>query len=225
MPLPEKFKMLNIGSYNGTKEPLEHLKNNKGWVDNTYNDAIRYRAFILTLIDKTWAWYRTLKPNIISSFIEFEKKLISHFIAHQMTLCQGKYEALKDFFNKFNGEKNPNNKFFDSVALYQEPLRGTWKKIFQIHTWRSHNCSTCILTLKRWPTTGKSMTSQLRRVHNQNASVRMSPSSQKEKGPTRTTEMKKIRDEAQATLVQASILALPWLCPRRKSSRKLNTNA
>lgn len=60
----DKLKFPTTGTYDGTKEPLEHLKNYKGWMDlYVYIDTIRYQAFQLTFSDKATAWYWTLKPS------------------------------------------------------------------------------------------------------------------------------------------------------------------
>lgn len=63
-----------MSSYEGSKDPLEHFENFKVWMDlYVYSDVVKYQSLQLTLTEEAWAWYCTLRPNTIGTFIEFGK--------------------------------------------------------------------------------------------------------------------------------------------------------
>lgn len=60
-----------------------------------YNDANKFRAFLVTFKDKVSLWYINLKLITISTFIEFIRLFVTHFstkvrlpntVAHLITL-------------------------------------------------------------------------------------------------------------------------------------------
>lgn len=63
------------------------MKDFKNWMDlYACTNAIKCRAFQLTLIDKARAWYHILKPNTINSFMEFGKLFLSRFLTKRKKL-------------------------------------------------------------------------------------------------------------------------------------------
>ena len=49
-PLPAKFRMLQIETFNGTKDPIDHLNTYKNQIElHGYQDPVRCRAFAITL--------------------------------------------------------------------------------------------------------------------------------------------------------------------------------
>ena len=58
-PLPSKFKMLTLDSYDGTRNPCDHIA--------TFN-SIMCRAFPIILKGLTRVWFNKLPPNTIASF-------------------------------------------------------------------------------------------------------------------------------------------------------------
>lgn len=112
IPLFDKFKLINISTDDGTKDPLEHFEYFNDCMDfYAYSDVIKCQTFQLTLTDKTRVRYQTLKPSTISSFIKFGKHFLAQLfakrrrpkkLAHMITLQHDKDESLKYLYNRFN---------------------------------------------------------------------------------------------------------------------------
>ena len=78
-PLPYKFRMLHIDSYDGVKDPLDHLETFKTLMQlQRVADEIMCRAFPTTLKGATRIWFSRLTPNSVSTF----KQLSTQFTAH-----------------------------------------------------------------------------------------------------------------------------------------------
>ena len=70
-PLPQKFRMPQIESYNGVKDPLDHLETFKTLMHlQGVPDKIMCRAFPTTLRGATRIWFSRLTPNSINTFKE-----------------------------------------------------------------------------------------------------------------------------------------------------------
>ena len=70
-PLPRKFRMPQIDSYDGVRDPLDHLETFKTLMHlQGVADAIMYRAFPTTLKGAARIWFSQLTPNSISTFKE-----------------------------------------------------------------------------------------------------------------------------------------------------------
>ena len=70
-PLPQKFRMPHIESYNGVKDPLDHLETFKTLMHlQGVPDEIMCRAFPTTLRGATRIWFSRLTPNSINTFKE-----------------------------------------------------------------------------------------------------------------------------------------------------------
>ena len=70
-PLPHKFRMPQIDSYDGVKDSLDHLKTFKTLMHlQGVVDEIICRAFPTTLKGETRIWFSRLTPNSISTFKE-----------------------------------------------------------------------------------------------------------------------------------------------------------
>ena len=68
-PLPQKFRMPQIESYNGAKDPLDHLECFKTLMHlQEVVDEIMCRAFPTTLKGLARIWFSRLTPNSISTF-------------------------------------------------------------------------------------------------------------------------------------------------------------
>ena len=93
-PLPAKFKMPHIETFDGTKDPIDHLNTYKNQMElHGYQDPIRCRAFAITLKGPTLAWFNRLPPSSISSFRELSIAFVSHFIGAQ-TYRKSSYHLL-----------------------------------------------------------------------------------------------------------------------------------
>ena len=70
-PLPQKFRMLQIESYNGVKDPLDHLETFKTLMHlQGVPDEIMCRAFPTTLKGPAKIWFSRLTPSSINTFKE-----------------------------------------------------------------------------------------------------------------------------------------------------------
>ena len=70
-PLPQKFRMPQIESYDGIKGPLDHLETFKTLMHfQGIPDEIMCRAFPTTLKGAARIWFSRLAPNSINTFKE-----------------------------------------------------------------------------------------------------------------------------------------------------------
>ena len=80
-PLPKKFRMPQIESYDGANDPLDHLETFKTLMHlQGVADEIMCRAFPATLKGLVRIWFSRLTPNSISTFKELNAQFTSHFI-------------------------------------------------------------------------------------------------------------------------------------------------
>ena len=80
-PLPHKFRMPQIDSYNGVKDPLDHLETFKTLIHlQGVADEIMYRAFPTMLKGAARIWFSRLTPNSVSTFKELSAQFTTHFI-------------------------------------------------------------------------------------------------------------------------------------------------
>ena len=113
-PLPAKFRMPHIKTFDGTKDTIDHLNTYKNQMElHGYQDPIRCRAFAITLKGPTLAWFNRLPPCSISSFTELSITFVSHFIEartyrkpsyHLLTIKQKSQESLRSYVQRFNTE-------------------------------------------------------------------------------------------------------------------------
>ena len=70
-PLPSKFRMSQIDSYDRVRDPLDHLETFKTLMHfQEVVDAIMCRAFPTTLKGAVRIWFSRLTPNSINTFKE-----------------------------------------------------------------------------------------------------------------------------------------------------------
>ena len=80
-PLPQKFRMPQLKSYDGVKDSLDHLETFKTMMHlQGVPDEIMCRAFPTTLKGATRIWFSRLTPNSIKTFKELSAQFTSHFI-------------------------------------------------------------------------------------------------------------------------------------------------
>ena len=80
-PLPPKFKMPSLDSYNGTRNPFDHIATIKTMMHlQRVLDEIMYRTFPTTLKGPTWVWFNKIPTNTVSSFKELSKLFVNNFI-------------------------------------------------------------------------------------------------------------------------------------------------
>ena len=113
-PLPTKFRMPQIETFDGTKDPIDHLNTYKNQMElHGYHDPVRCRAFAITLKGPALAWFNRLSPSSVSSFTELSITFVSHFIGartyrkpiyHLITIKQSSQESLRSYVQRFNTE-------------------------------------------------------------------------------------------------------------------------
>ena len=113
-PFPAKFRIPQIETFNGVKDPVDHLNTYKNQMElHGYQDPVRCRAFATTLKGPALAWFNRLPPSSITSFRELSIAFVSHFIGartyrkpsyHLLTVKQGSQESLKSYVQRFNAE-------------------------------------------------------------------------------------------------------------------------
>ena len=80
-PLLHKFRMPQIDSYDGVKDPLDHLENFKTLMHlQGVADEIMCRAFPTTLKGAARIWFSRLTPSSINTFKELSVQFTVHFI-------------------------------------------------------------------------------------------------------------------------------------------------
>ena len=80
-PLPHKFRMPHIDSYDGVKDPLDHLETFKTLMHlQGVADEIMCRVFPTTLKGAAKIWFSRLTPNSVSTFKELSAQFTTHFI-------------------------------------------------------------------------------------------------------------------------------------------------
>ena len=113
-PLPAKFRMPQVETFDGAKDPIDHLNTYKNQMElHGYQDPVRCRAFATTLKGPTLVWFNRIPPSTISSFRELSIAFVSHFIGartyrkpsyHLLSVKQGSQESLKSYVQRFNAE-------------------------------------------------------------------------------------------------------------------------
>ena len=87
-PLPPKFKMPSLDSYDGTRDPCNHIATFKTTMHlQGVSDEIMCRAFPTTLKRPARVWFSKIPPNIIGSFEELSKLFVNNFIGGQRHKC------------------------------------------------------------------------------------------------------------------------------------------
>ena len=110
--MPQKFRISQIESYDGVKDPLDHLETFKTLMHlQGVPDEIMCRAFPTTLKGPTRIWFSRLLPNSINTFKELSAQFTSHFIgghrykkstACLMRIKQREDETLRSYITCFN---------------------------------------------------------------------------------------------------------------------------
>ena len=111
-PLPHKFRMPQIDSYDRVKDPLDHLETFKTLMHlQGAVDEIMCRAFPTMLKGLARVWFSRLTLNFISTFKELSAQFTAHFIgghrykkstACLMSIRQRENETLRSHIARFN---------------------------------------------------------------------------------------------------------------------------
>ena len=126
-PLPHKFCMPQIDSYDRVKDPLDHLETFKTSMHlQGVADEIMCRAFPTTLKGAARIWFNQLMPNSISTFKELSAQFTVHIIgghrykkstACLMSIKQREDETLRSYISRFNKEALSINKASDKILV------------------------------------------------------------------------------------------------------------
>ena len=113
-PLPSKFRMPHMDSYDRVKGPLDHLETFKTLMHlQGVTNAIMCRAFPTTLKGAARIWFNRLTPNSISTFKKLSAQFTVHFIkghrykkstTYLMNIKQRDEEMMKSYISRFNKE-------------------------------------------------------------------------------------------------------------------------
>ena len=126
-PLPPKFKMPSLDSYNETRDPFDHIATFKSTMHlQGVPYEIMCRAFPITLKGLARVWFSKIPPNIVSFFEDLSKLFVNNFIEGQrhkcslsnlLTIEQGENESLGSFITRFNREALTVNEVDDKLLL------------------------------------------------------------------------------------------------------------
>ena len=87
-PLPSKFKMPSLDSYDRTCDSFDHIATFKPTMHlQGVPDEIMCRAFPTTLKGPARMWFSKIPPNIVSSFEDLSKLFVNNFIRGQRHKC------------------------------------------------------------------------------------------------------------------------------------------
>ncbi|XP_071939126.1 uncharacterized protein [Coffea arabica] len=113
-PLPAKFKIQSMKSYDATTDPEDHLFAFITQIRlQTATDAVRCKTFPMFLEGKARQWFQELPPRSIRSFAQLARLFAAQFVssrafskstAHLMTIQQRPEESLREYMVRFNNE-------------------------------------------------------------------------------------------------------------------------
>nr|XP_023881226.1 uncharacterized protein LOC111993625 [Quercus suber] len=144
-PLPSKFKMPSLDSYDGTRDLCDHIATFKTTMHlQGVPDEIMCSAFPTTLKGPARVWFNKIPSNIVGSFEELSKLFVNNFIEGRrhklsssslLTIEQRDSESLGSFITHFNREDEMDDKlllaaFYNGVSanlfihkLYEQELQ------------------------------------------------------------------------------------------------------
>ena len=87
-PLPPKFKIPSLDSYDEMRDPFNHIATFKTTMHlQGVLDEIMCRAFPTTLKGPGRVWFSKIPSNIVSSFEELSNLFVNNFIGGQRHKC------------------------------------------------------------------------------------------------------------------------------------------
>ena len=126
-PLPPKFHLPQLESFDGSRDPLDHIETFKTLMllQMTPNEVM-CRAFQTMLKGATKVWFGKITPSNIANFEQFSKAFVHHFIGGQrhkkpignlLNIHQAKGESLRQYVTRFNKELLQVDEAEDQVIL------------------------------------------------------------------------------------------------------------
>ena len=126
-PLPPKFKMPSLDSYDGTHDLFNHIATFKTTMHlQGVPDEIMCKSFPTTLKVPARVWFSKIPLNSVNSFEELSKLFVNNFIGGQrhkrfsssmLTIEQGENESLRSFITHFNKEALSVDEVDDKLLL------------------------------------------------------------------------------------------------------------
>ena len=151
-PLPLKFKMPSLDSYDGTRDPFDHIATFKTTMHlQGVPDEIMCRAFPTTLKGPARVWFSKIPSNSVSSFEELRKLFVNNIIGGQrhkrsssslLSIEQWENESLRSFITRFNREALTVDEVDDKFQLIKKKTLYTCQKYnidFAFDIWRRAN--------------------------------------------------------------------------------------
>ncbi|GKV45164.1 hypothetical protein SLEP1_g52274 [Rubroshorea leprosula] len=126
-PYPASFKMPQLETYDGTKDPDDHLHAFYSCMQaQNASEALMCKIFPFTLRDNAQTWYYSLPPRSISSYTEMastfatkfsSRRLIRKTTTELMRVKQRDGESLKNYMSRFNDAVLEVNSFNQAVGI------------------------------------------------------------------------------------------------------------
>ncbi|GKV35996.1 hypothetical protein SLEP1_g44183 [Rubroshorea leprosula] len=126
-PYPPGFRMPLFETYDGTKDPDDHLHAFFSIMQaQNASDALMCKMFPSTLRGNARTWYHTLRPNSINAYAELatsfatkfsSRRLIKKTTPELMRITQREGESLKNYMNRFNDAMLEVNAFDEAVGV------------------------------------------------------------------------------------------------------------
>ena len=110
-PVPSKFRLPQLESFDGLKDPLDHLNTFKTTLGlQQPPDEILCHSFPTTLKGATREWFNKLPTLSIDTFEQLSDSFVRHFVGgqwpkrtanHLLTIKQGEKETLRSYVTHF----------------------------------------------------------------------------------------------------------------------------
>ena len=124
-PAPSKFRLPQLESFDGLKDPQDHLNTFKMTLGlQQPPDEILCRSFPTTLKGAAREWFAKLPTSSVDSFKQLSNAFLRHFIGgqrpkrpanHLLTIRQGEKETLRSYVKRFIHETLEVDKADDKV--------------------------------------------------------------------------------------------------------------
>lgn len=113
-PLPPKFRISHLKSFNSLKDSLDHIESFKMLVHlQMTQDEVICRAFLTTLKDARRVWFSKIPLGTIANFEQLSHSFVRHFIGgqrhrkpmrHLLIIKEEEGELLRLYATHFNKE-------------------------------------------------------------------------------------------------------------------------
>ena len=126
-PVPSKFRLPQLESFDGLKDPQDHLNTFKTTLSlQQPPDEILCRSFPTTLKGAAREWFTKLPTSPVDSFEQLSNAFLRHFIGgqcpkrqadHLLTIRQGEKETMRSYVKRFTRETLEVDEADDKVQL------------------------------------------------------------------------------------------------------------